>query len=69
MSRYFGNFLFKAPGPPGPPDPGKFCMKSSEGGPPLLINVQTILKGEPYYSLHISEEGGALKNVKNCPLY
>ena len=59
----FGNFLLSAPRPP---SRSVQILHKIEGGG-ALRNVQKILKGYPYYSLHISKEGGGLKNVQNYP--
>ena len=38
-------------------------------GPPQICAKKNSLRGDPYYSLHISEEGGRapLKNLQNLP--
>ena len=52
------------------PDMCKFCMKAGEGAPPPSAKMcKTFIRRDPYYSLHISEEGGGppSENVQNLP--
>ena len=63
-----GSVLLKAPRPPPPPDPCKLCTESGGGPPPSSEMCKNFLRGDPSYSLHISEEGGGPPPPRKCKI-